>query len=73
VVAIASKNVVPSRTHWVRPYTLRLLLTDIAVVVGAVLLAQYVRFGQPDLPDYGIDRRRAAYSVVFILLCTATS
>ncbi|WP_419197028.1 sugar transferase [Mycolicibacterium peregrinum] len=38
------------RTRWQRQYLVNILITDVLVVCAAVVLAQYVRFGQaPDL------------------------
>ena len=71
MVAIDSNRSVRSRADWLKPYRSRLLLTDVVVIVSAVLLAQIVRFGQPVLSDTGYGKRLTAYSVVFILLWLA--
>jgi exopolysaccharide biosynthesis polyprenyl glycosylphosphotransferase len=55
------------RTRWESLYALRLLVTDAVIVAAAVLLAQYIRFGQAELPP-GTSNRLTVYSVLFALL-----
>jgi exopolysaccharide biosynthesis polyprenyl glycosylphosphotransferase len=52
------------RTRWESLYALRLLVTDAVIVAAAVLLAQYIRFGQAELPQ-GTSNRLTVYSVLF--------
>ena len=40
-----SPHLGPARSKWERRYATKLLITDTVVVCGAVMLAQYVRFG----------------------------
>lgn len=52
------------RSHWQRRYSSHLRLTDTAAVIGAVVLAQYVRFGDtPALTGWG-EYAPTVYSVV---------
>lgn len=53
-----------TRTRWQRQYLVNILITDILVVCAAVILAQYVRFGQaPDLSS--TDGYITAVSILF--------
>lgn len=54
-------------TRWEHGYALQLLVTDTLVVAGAVLLAQYVRFGRSPLDAFG-DDWMTFYTVVLGLL-----
>jgi exopolysaccharide biosynthesis polyprenyl glycosylphosphotransferase len=56
------------RTRWEGPYRFRLLVTDVGIVAGAVLLAQYVRFDQPPLPHSGTSYLLSVYSILFAVL-----
>lgn len=58
---------VAATSRWAPGYAVRLLLTDTVVVVGAVLLAQYLRFGRTPLESLG-DTRLTQYSVALCLL-----
>ncbi|WP_166903242.1 sugar transferase [Mycobacterium sp. DL440] len=52
------------RTRWQRQYLVNILITDVLVVGAAVVLAQYVRFGQaPDLS--GTDGYITFVSILF--------
>jgi len=55
------------RTRWESLYALRLLMTDAVIVAAAVLLGQYIRFGQAEVPK-GIGTQLTVYSVLFALL-----
>lgn len=57
--------------RWERTYAARLLITDIAVVTVAVLLAQFVRFGYAPVPDDPASARSTAFSALFVLLWLA--
>ena len=57
--------------HWEGPYALRLLVTDVAVVTAAVMLAQYVRFGYPPVPDDSASTQLTGFSLLFIGLWLA--
>lgn len=54
--------------RWETAYAFRVMVTDVIVVAAAVLLAQYVRFGQSPLDVVDTDRRWALYSLLFALL-----
>jgi len=58
---------VAATSRWAPGYAVRLLLTDSVVVVSAVLLAQYLRFGRTPLESLG-DTRLTQYSVALCLL-----
>jgi exopolysaccharide biosynthesis polyprenyl glycosylphosphotransferase len=47
---------------------LRLLFTDIVVVVAAIFLAQYLRFSAPPLSELQAVKRLTGFSVIFALL-----
>jgi exopolysaccharide biosynthesis polyprenyl glycosylphosphotransferase len=58
---------VTARARWESRYVFRLLVTDAVIVAAAVLLGQYIRFGQAELPK-GTSDRLTVYSVLFALL-----
>lgn len=58
---------VTARPRWESLYAFRLLVTDAVIVVAAVTLGQYIRFGQAELPK-GTSNRLTVYSVLFALL-----
>src|SRR6478672_4339745 len=65
-----------NRISWQGQYAARLLLTDTVVVTGAVMLAQYVRFGStPTSPGYA-SHYVTAYSmliaVIWLLMLAAS-
>jgi exopolysaccharide biosynthesis polyprenyl glycosylphosphotransferase len=65
-VSTASERLpqVLERSTWERRYALNLRITDTIVIVGAVILAQYVRFGSaPTAPGY-VDHHVTAYSLL---------
>ncbi len=56
------------RLRWQRRYTAILLTADIAVVCGAVLLAQFIRFGENSLTSGPEDHYATVYSVFIATL-----
>lgn len=56
------------RSRWERRYTLNLRITDTVVVIGAVLLAQHVRFGSTAGSDGLITLFQTAYSVALVTI-----
>lgn len=56
------------RMRWQRRYTANLLIADTAVVCGAVLLAQFIRFGQASLAPGTEDHSATVYSVLIAML-----
>jgi exopolysaccharide biosynthesis polyprenyl glycosylphosphotransferase len=56
------------RSLWERRYTLNLRITDTAVVVGAVLVAQYVRFGSTPSADGFANHYETVYSVALAII-----
>src|ERR1700736_2956382 len=54
-------------TRWEAPYASRLLMTDVAIVVGSILVAQFVRFGQSSLSTFA-SSRLPLFSILFALL-----
>lgn len=61
----------PPRRRWQAPYASRLLATDVAIVAGAILLAQYVRFGQSPLSERAGISRLTLLSILLALLWLA--
>ena len=57
-------NGVVERSNWQRRYATRLLITDVAVVCAAVLLGQYVRFGDILTPT-GYPKYMSVFSILF--------
>jgi len=51
-----------SRTQWERRYSNNLRITDTAIVLGVVLLAQYVRFGRTAEAELAMSQYQTAYS-----------
>jgi exopolysaccharide biosynthesis polyprenyl glycosylphosphotransferase len=62
-----SSTPVLARARWERRYTLNLRITDTVVVIGAVLVAQYVRFGSTPAEN-GLFSYETAYSVALIVI-----
>ena len=56
------------RSRWEQRYTLNLRITDTVVVVGAVLVAQYARFGSTPAAEGLLDNYETAYSVALITI-----
>ncbi|OBB04111.1 polyprenyl glycosylphosphotransferase [Mycobacteriaceae bacterium 1482268.1] len=56
------------RRNWERRYTTYLRITDTVVVIAAVLLAQYVRFGGIPAAGSSFGHYHAAYSAVLIAI-----
>ena len=59
------------RSWWQRRYAAKMLIADTAVVCGAVIFAQYVRFGHPPLTP-GHESHATAYSGLIALLWLST-
>jgi exopolysaccharide biosynthesis polyprenyl glycosylphosphotransferase len=58
-----------ARSRWQQRYSARLLIADSAVVCGAVLLAQYVRFGSPPvLTGPGVGQYATATSLLIAVI-----
>ena len=60
-----------ARRGWEEPYGFRLAVTDVVVVIAAVLMAQYVRFGRSSLTESNWSTWLTFYSVLFALLWLA--
>ncbi len=58
---------VVDRSRWQRRYTANLRIADTAVVCGAVMLAQYIRFGQAPLTS-GNMTYETAYSALITII-----
>lgn len=67
VATATSSPVVTVPARWESLYAFRLLVTDAVIVAVAVVLGQYIRFGQTELPE-GASNRLTIYSVLFVLL-----
>ena len=66
--AAGSPNQGVARSKWERRYAANLRITDTVVVCGAVILAQYVRFGQaPTAPSY-VNHYVTAYSALLAII-----
>ena len=59
---------VTRRSDWERRYTGYLRITDFVVVCGAVLLAQYLRFGNAPAPDNLVNQYATVYSAVLVII-----
>ena len=65
--AAGSPNQGVARSKWERRYAANLRITDTVVVCGAVILAQYVRFGQaPTAPS--VSHYVTAYSALLAII-----
>ncbi len=71
VLSTSVGRVAERGTRWERTYAVRLLITDVAVVTTAVLLAQFVRFGYTPMPENSASARSTAFSALFIVLWLA--
>lgn len=60
------------RSRWQRRYAAKLRITDSAVVIGAVILAQYIRFGQAPLAPVHENGYATAYSGLIAILWLST-
>jgi exopolysaccharide biosynthesis polyprenyl glycosylphosphotransferase len=68
LTSLATPVTVLPRIRWETDYAHRLLVTDVAIVGGAIFLAQYIRFGQPPLPQNEGDSWFTIISSIFALL-----
>jgi exopolysaccharide biosynthesis polyprenyl glycosylphosphotransferase len=59
---------VHDRSKWERRYAANLRMTDTVVVCGAVILAQYVRFGAPATAPSYVNHYVAAYSALLAII-----
>jgi exopolysaccharide biosynthesis polyprenyl glycosylphosphotransferase len=59
---------VVNRMAWQHHYAARLALTDIVVVCGAVMLAQYVRFGSTPTSPGSMNHYVTAYSLLIAIM-----
>ena len=66
--AAGAPNRGPARSKWERRYTTNLLITDTVVVCGAVVLGQYVRFGNSSTPPSYTSHYVAAYSALLVVI-----
>nr|WP_234816049.1 sugar transferase [Mycolicibacterium agri] len=60
-----------SRRQWERRYTSNLRITDTAIVICAVLLAQYVRFGRTAVAEQAMSDYQTAYSAGLVVIWLA--
>jgi exopolysaccharide biosynthesis polyprenyl glycosylphosphotransferase len=60
------------RSRWQQRYATKLRITDTAVVCGAVILGQYVRFGQAPLAPVHENGYATAYSGLIAILWLST-
>ncbi len=72
-LTVVSPDAVPlkqvtRRSDWERRYTGYLRITDFVVVCGAVLLAQYLRFGNAPAPDNLVNQYATVYSAVLVII-----
>jgi exopolysaccharide biosynthesis polyprenyl glycosylphosphotransferase len=68
LASITTTAEVSPRTRWETGYAYRLLVTDVAIVAGAIFLAQYIRFGQSPLSESIVSNRLTMSSILFALL-----
>src|SRR5882757_5064483 len=67
-----SPRKLPDRSTWERRYAANIRITDTLVVCGAVVLAQFVRFGAPAAaPDY-VNHYVTAYSALIVVIWLST-
>jgi len=59
---------VHDRSKWERRYAANLRITDTAVVCGAVILAQYVRFGAPSTAPSYVNHYVTVYSALLAII-----
>jgi exopolysaccharide biosynthesis polyprenyl glycosylphosphotransferase len=59
---------VPDRSTWERRYAANLRITDTLVVCGAVILAQFVRFGAPATAPSYVNHYVTAYSALLVII-----
>jgi exopolysaccharide biosynthesis polyprenyl glycosylphosphotransferase len=67
-----SPRKLPDRSAWERRYTANLRITDTLVVCGAVILAQFVRFGAPATAPAYVHHYVMAYSALLIVIWLST-
>lgn len=68
MATLAIEREIRARVQWQQLYGIQLLVTDTVVVVAAVLLAQYVRFGESPLTGNYADKQLSGFSIVFVIL-----
>lgn len=67
-----SPRKLPDRSTWERRYAANMRITDTLVVCGAVVLAQFVRFGAPSAAHAYVNRYVTAYSVLIVVIWLST-
>jgi exopolysaccharide biosynthesis polyprenyl glycosylphosphotransferase len=72
VTAGGLPKTVPDRSTWERRYAANIGITDTLVVCGAVILAQFARFGAPaTVPSY-VNSYVTAYSALLVVIWLST-
>jgi exopolysaccharide biosynthesis polyprenyl glycosylphosphotransferase len=61
----------PRRRDWERRYTGHVRITDIVIVCGVVLLAQFVRFGGTSVAEMALGQYQTAYSAGLVVIWLA--
>jgi exopolysaccharide biosynthesis polyprenyl glycosylphosphotransferase len=69
--SVERRELTGGRSDWEQRYTSYLRITDAIVVCGAVLLAQYVRFGSTPAADSLVTHFETAYSAVLAVIWLA--
>ena len=62
----------PDRRTWERRYAANVRITDTLVVCGAVILAQFVRFGAPSTAPSYVNHYVTAYSTLLVVVWLST-
>ncbi|MEZ0342887.1 sugar transferase [Mycobacterium sp. pV006] len=68
LISTSAGPVVSRSPRWERAYATRLLITDTAVVVLSVLLAQYLRFGHAAVSDVEASKQLTGFSAAFVVV-----
>ncbi len=63
---------VHDRSKWERRYAANIRITDTLVVCGAVILAQFVRFGAPATAPSYVNHYVTAYSALLVIIWLST-
>ena len=70
--AAESPHLGPARSKWERRYATNLMITDTVVVCGAVVLGQYVRFGNSSTPPSYVSSYVTVYSALLVVIWLST-
>ena len=70
--AVAPPKKISDRSRWERRYAANIRITDTVVVCGAVILAQYVRFGAPATAPSYLNSYVTAYSALLVVIWLST-